>query len=900
MNSIAAVEGRGSEYIGSRESIDTAKAVMRMVQGKATKVDNALLRRSDGAVTLLTAIEGNDKAWNKVKEAAGRELVPQSEGEDSGVRYRISYTTKNEPVVVIEDDILDGVEKSGWVKTAKDAIKKFRPEIPISGRFVRVNKVTGAEYTNSKYTDHIRKTDETKYRDKLTAAGNLDEIVIASTRYVSEGLNHSRKDNFSDFARGNVLLQVGGRKYSAEVIIGMKSNGDAVLYDVVNINGKNFDVKKKTNPNPDTSDNRVTRREDSSPTDRIPQKEESVNTHSMQDGEVYSQGREVSFPEKARVVKGIVLNDESLTFRRRNPKGYKNVEMLAQDLGMRVMYVKGLTDSAGTSLDGVITSQGIFINSEAKNPSRFVATHEFSHRMKQASPEAWQRYQDFVVNRLKIDGRYYAVFEAKAKAYGNSDESYINEEIAADYIGELFENETELAELIKESRRDAITIRDMWYKVLDRLGMLDEKKKAQLMWRDSYREAVLNVKEGQVESKGEPRYSIREEAISEIEKAISNKNYDKEIKLTDSSPAILTSQKGVKNLPMMMIASHIRENILTEQEAKDLGLKVNENINYHGLGKPLFIKVINDLDKVNQAYRGTKNAEDSDRRENYFLLISQHEDAKGNTINIPVYINQKGVYNKIFIDTNKIATVFGRDELNAYIKKQIAAGNLVRIKNRSTQASESQSPINSDYSKNASTDTNVPQDTLVVNTHSMQNGENDAKKIEGNIGSPWGLEKGSSPSTTARHTADVPSSTSLPQSIEKINKKSISDTRLSELEDTTSSDTDGGFIPPGAEPRREVKVHKSVKEGTKVRQFARTVAEAETLSDETAEGVLEDVEKGRFNYTPISDRSAMNNAYASLDAMGIEWVEKKVRDAIGSHSLDKNSVAMAEVILNVI
>jgi len=209
------------------------------------------------------------------------------------------------------------------------------------------------------------------------------------------------------------------------------------------------------------------------------------------------------------------------------------------------------------------------------------------------------------------------------------------------------------------------------------------------------------------------RYSLREEAISEVEQAISNKNYDKEIKLTDSSPAILISQKGVKNLPMMMVASHVRENILTEEEAKALGLTVNIHKHYHGLGKTLFLKVIDGLDNVTEAYRGTKNAEDTSRRENYFLLISQYKDSDGNTINVPVYINEKGRYNKIFIDTNKIATVFGRNELRNYIKNQIANGNLVRMKNKSTQASESTSLIDGDYSKNASNNSILNSDKNV-------------------------------------------------------------------------------------------------------------------------------------------------------------------------------------------
>ena len=112
------------------------------------------------------------------------------------------------------------------------------------------------------------------------------------------------------------------------------------------------------------------------------------------------------------------------------------------------------------------------------------------------------------INKLKRDGTYYKVFDAKAKAYGTTDFDYINEEIACDYIGELFDSVDELADFIKKDRGLAVKVRDFYYKALDKLGCLDEKKKAQLMWRDAYRKAVLNVKEGKVESKGEPRFKL--------------------------------------------------------------------------------------------------------------------------------------------------------------------------------------------------------------------------------------------------------------------------------------------------------------------------------------------------------------------------------------------------------
>lgn len=211
-------------------------------------------------------------------------------------------------------------------------------------------------------------------------------------------------------------------------------------------------------------------------------------------------------------------------------------------------------------------------------------------------------------------------------------------------------------------------------------------------------------------------YSLREGAKDDVERALSDTKYRDDVYLTESSPSIIASQKGVRNLPMLMKASHIRENVFTEEEAKILGLKVDEHTHYHGLGKDLFLKIIDGLDDVNLAYRGTKNANDPSRRENYFLLISQYKDAKGNIVNVPVYIDEKGQYNRVFIDTNKIATVFGRDNFFAYIQKEIKKGNLVRIKNRSTQASERTALIAGGYSKNAPNDPNVPQSTEVVNT----------------------------------------------------------------------------------------------------------------------------------------------------------------------------------------
>ena len=181
-----------------------------------------------------------DTAADDVQRA---ELVEDIRGE---VRYSIKYTTDNKPVVVVEENILDGVPKSEWIKTVKDTIRnKFPNGIPISGRLIKVNGVTRSEFTNSKYSKHLKSNDKVIYKDKFKAANNLDEIVLASTNYINEDLNHSRKDSIVEFARGDVLLRIGESDYAAKVIVGFTSGKQMLLYDIVDFTKTVFTIKNK-------------------------------------------------------------------------------------------------------------------------------------------------------------------------------------------------------------------------------------------------------------------------------------------------------------------------------------------------------------------------------------------------------------------------------------------------------------------------------------------------------------------------------------------------------------------------------------------------------------------------------------------------------------------------------
>ncbi|MGN0451989.1 MAG: hypothetical protein ACI4FN_07765 [Acutalibacteraceae bacterium] len=428
------------------------------------------------------------------------------------------------------------------------------------------------------------------------------------------------------------------------------------------------------------------------------------------------------------------------------------IVMVARKLGHSVVF-EDTAKTRGFKSDGYIENDGtIHIDYDNTKPVQFVFKHELTHYS-----EGSELYKNFVETvkasktyakwiTQKIGGEDSAAVKS-AKYRQSVIDGYAasgieltpmqaESELIADFVGDtLFTEdgsglESIMSDMNAKQRKSFVQyIKDFFAYIKDKLSRNKTATSDILRLEKMFNETLSAVEQRNTSDEVDVKYSLRVGAEADVERALNDKNYTEDVFLTESSPSIITSQKGARNLPMLMKASHIRENIFTEQEAKQSGLKVNSNINYHGLGKDLFLKVIDGLDDVKLAYRGTKNASNPSRRENYFLLISQYKDANGNIINIPVFIDEKGQYNRVFIDTNKIATVFGRTDINDYINREVANKNLVRIKNKSTQASELTSPINASYSKNAFTDNTVSQKTQSVKNNISENTENSTEKL---------------------------------------------------------------------------------------------------------------------------------------------------------------------------
>ena len=169
------------------------------------------------------------------------------------------------------------------------------------------------------------------------------------------------------------------------------------------------------------------------------------------------------------------------------------------------------------------------------------------------------------------------------------------------------------------------------------------------------------------------------------------------VKLRNYTPKILVDS-GIKDLPMYENPSHIRKNILTDTEAKKLGLAIKQKDHYHGLGKKVYMDVIDSLDNPRVIFKNKTNKD--------YLILTTLKDNNNNNIIVPLEIETSTFVNNVNIDTNRIKSIYGFNNvyysLNEYIKHNINQNIFEKIYEQKRKSSTS------NISQSTSTTNNVP------------------------------------------------------------------------------------------------------------------------------------------------------------------------------------------------
>ena len=249
-------------------------------------------------------------------------VIPLSERFNSDkrdIRYSRELTTDGRIVAVVDEDILSNLDLSNWNQETKEAAQKaaaaallkFQDGIAVEGITRKVNRISRKEFTRSEYTNELFWWNSTAFLDKMRAANNLDDVVIATTDWARDGkLKHPRTDNFVDFDHGTTLIASGDAKYEAEVVVGITDKGDAVFYDIVNMKQGDFSIKKEeSSPTATTNKSPGSIFEDSSKKN-VAQQSENVKQKYSRELELDSEGNALTQEQADFFADSEVRNDD--------------------------------------------------------------------------------------------------------------------------------------------------------------------------------------------------------------------------------------------------------------------------------------------------------------------------------------------------------------------------------------------------------------------------------------------------------------------------------------------------------------------------------------------------------------------------------------------------------------
>lgn len=318
-----------------------------------------------------------------------------------------------------------------------------------------------------------------------------------------------------------------------------------------------------------------------------------------------------------------------------------------------------VTNSNGKTVREVVLNPNADTNKTLQN----VIVHELTHDIE--GSKEYSELKDLITNYDKNNIDYESARKSLEEIYSkvydkNSSEfkTLVENEAVADILGSKLGDQEFITNLTTKKPSIAKRIYNWVVDKLNKINKLTGYKNEKVFWNDVKNKFENAYRQDYQGINTNAKYHVSENFANEIDKALNNElASNTQIKARDYTPTILVNN-GVKNLPMLITQRHIKSIVYNSQEAQKLGLPT-KNINYHGLGKNLLIKAIDNLDSPRAIYK---------TNDNNYLVITKFKDSNGREIVVPVQINGKGRYNDVFIDENQIKSVYGRNNLLNYLK----------------------------------------------------------------------------------------------------------------------------------------------------------------------------------------------------------------------------------------
>lgn len=192
----------------------------------------------------------------------------------SDVRFSKQLDIDGKEFVKVNDTTIDEKNPKDIVKALKQvAESKGFYDMEINGQNIGLSNERGVkEWVYSKDAKSLYRSNQAAFNDKMQSFQNANELIEVAKSYINEEAVHKKK--FDNFARGEVRFKVGDNGYIADILIGIRRNQSAELYDIVNITP----TKITENSGRYVTDSTVQTRQEFSVDSSVPQTNSNVNT----------------------------------------------------------------------------------------------------------------------------------------------------------------------------------------------------------------------------------------------------------------------------------------------------------------------------------------------------------------------------------------------------------------------------------------------------------------------------------------------------------------------------------------------------------------------------------------------------------------------------------------------
>lgn len=191
---------------------------------------------ADKGIEVRTYESGNEESrLETLNNLDGVRFSKDVDTDSENIRYSKEVDADGKPYVRVDDSSIDAKKPSDIVKVLRDiAESKGFYNMEINGQNIGISNKRGInEWVFSRDATNLLKNDKQTFDDKMQSFQNANELLETAKSFINEEAVHKKK--FDNFARGVVRFMVGDNGYTADILVGIRNNQNAELYDIVNI-----------------------------------------------------------------------------------------------------------------------------------------------------------------------------------------------------------------------------------------------------------------------------------------------------------------------------------------------------------------------------------------------------------------------------------------------------------------------------------------------------------------------------------------------------------------------------------------------------------------------------------------------------------------------------------------